>query len=424
MRKSNQSKEWKRKDTRPIRYNDCPATAIAIKKMKTNDTEICENKNDEDACRIPSIVDSHSIGKTNPMTRENLTTGSTIIQKKIDKKKQKQKKKKTTKKELDPQLIKIKLKERINVLSPSEKQTFEIEWNTFAVAESDEKAIAEKIVVEGKYGPMDEEEIKKVLDDTKITQINLWQAISLRSAYLQQKAMYRHAQLKRHAKKAHNQYTKGCTVLDLAKQLDQPPMNVFRIILSQMGWSKARIKVALRDPKKFDTRERAEFLAAETSDVVSMVSQAKISTNAEKFEDILSFWLEKKGIQFVRQKQLESEQKKEFGTAKVTPDFLLLDSVFINGLPCHWIDCKAFYGANLQFSIKKTRKQMRRYVDHWGPGAIVYLQGFSEIIRIPNCALLNAYGTLDDQILSELEKKNCAALNGVNRTLFQNTEKK
>ena len=235
---------------------------------------------------------------------------------------------------------------------------------------------------------------------------------------------YRHAQLKRHAKKAHNQYTKGCTILDLAKQLDQPPMNVFRIILSQMGWSKARIKVALRDPKKFDTRERAEFLAAETSDVVSMVSQAKISTNAEKFEDILSFWLEKKEIQFVRQKQLESEQKKEFGTAIVTPDFLLLDSVFINGLPCHWIDCKAFYGANLQFSIKKTRKQMRRYVDHWGPGAIVYLQGFSEKIRIPNCALLNAYGTLDDQILSELEKKNCAALNGVNRTLFQNTEKK
>ena len=189
MRKSNQSKEWKRKDTRPIRYNDCPATAIATKKMKTNDTEICENKNDEDACRVPSVVGSHSIGKTNPITRENLTTGSTIIQTKIDKKKQKQKKKKTTKKELDPQLIKIKLKERINVLSPSEKQTFEIEWNTFAVAESNEKAIAEKIVVEGKYGPMDEEEIKKVLDDTKITQINLWQAISLRSAYLQQKAM-------------------------------------------------------------------------------------------------------------------------------------------------------------------------------------------------------------------------------------------
>ena len=179
MKKYNRSKEWKRKGTRPIRYNDCPATAIATKKMKTNDTEICENKN----------VGSHSIGKTNPITRENLTTGSTIIQTKIDKKKQKQKKKKTTKKELDPQLIKIKLKERINVLSPSEKQTFEIEWNTFAVAESNEKAIAEKIVVEGKYGPMDEEEIKKVLDDTKITQINLWQAISLRSAYLQQKAM-------------------------------------------------------------------------------------------------------------------------------------------------------------------------------------------------------------------------------------------
>jgi hypothetical protein len=201
-------------------------------------------------------------------------------------------------------------------------------------------------------------------------------------------------------------------------------MNVFRTMLAEMKWSKIQIKTALRDPQKFEKREREEFLAAESSDVVSMVNQVEIHKNAEIFEDVLSAWLEKKGIRFVRQKQLETEQKEEFGSPVLTPDFLLLDSVIIDGISCHWIDCKAFYGCNLQFSIKKTKKQMTRYINHWGSGAIVYLQGFSEAIKIPNCVLLNAYGALDVDILSHLEEKNCAGLNKVATTVFDNTKEK
>jgi len=99
---------------------------------------------------------------------------------------------------------------------------------------------------------------------------------------------------------------------------------------------------------------------------------------------------------------LQDEQKQEFGKQILTPDFLLLDQVEINGVPCHWFDCKAYYGANLKFPIKKTRKQMARYIDHWGSGAIVYLEGFSEAIKIKDCALLNAYGVLDTNALSQL----------------------
>jgi len=328
------------------------------------------------------------------------------------------KKKKTKKKEVDPEFVKAKLKERINVLSDSERQIFQLEWASFAISESDEKAIADKFV-KGWYGPMDGQEIEQMRDHIKSTQMSILQVISLRSAYLQQKVMYRHQILKKQAKNAYNQYKKGVNVLDLAKDLDQPPMNVFRIILSQMKWSKAQIKRTLRDPHQFETRERKEFLAAESSDIVSMVNQVEIQKNAEIFEDVLSAWLKGKKIRFVRQKQLESEQKKEFGTAVLTPDFLLLDSVLINGVPCHWIDCKAFYGANLQFTIKKTNKQMKRYINHWGSGAIVYLQGFSEKIKISDCLLLNAYGALDVQTLSKLEEKNCTALNRVTTTVFQ-----
>lgn len=123
--------------------------------------------------------------------------------------------------------------------------------------------------------------------------------------------------------------------------------------------------------KKFKERERKEFLAAESADIVSMVNQADIHENSEEFEDALSAWLEQKGIRFVRQKELEKEQKQEFGKAILTPDFLLLDQVDINGVSCHWIDCKSYYGTNLRLGIKKTEKQMSRYINQWGCGAIV-----------------------------------------------------
>jgi len=410
LNKRSFGKNQLRKEKTLIRCKDCTSRSSSPprKKLKSG---IPESLNNNASTMVDSNGKNIAVGdkKFGELPSSNSNTKSRKIKDK--------KKKEPKKKEVDPEFVKAKLKERINVLSDSERQIFQLEWASFAISESDEKAIADKFV-KGWYGPMDGQEIEQMRDHIKSTQMTIWQVISLRSACLQQKGMYRHQILKKQAKNAYNQYKKGMNVLDLAKELDQPPMNVFRIILSQMKWSKAQIKRTLRDPHKFEARERKEFLAAESSDIVSMVNQVEIHKNAEIFEDVLSAWLKGKKIRFVRQKQLEKEQKKEFGTAVLTPDFLLLDSVLINGVPCHWIDCKAFYGANLQFTIKKTNKQMKRYIDHWGSGAIVYLQGFSEKIKINNCALLNAYGALDVKILSKLEEKNCTQLNRVTTTVF------
>jgi len=326
-------------------------------------------------------------------------------------------------KQLDPKLIKAKLKERINSIPQSEKNTIQLKWTSKTISTRDEKIVADKAVVKGYYGPLNAQQMTEIENHIESTQMTLSQAISLRSAYLQQKVMHRHETLRRQAKAVCNEYKKGQTILDLAKKRDQPPMNVFRVILSAMKWTKPKIKKALRDPTQFEERERKEFLAAESMDLVSMVNQDEIHEHSEIFEDLLSAWLDQKGIRFARQKELGTEQKKEFGKTILTPDFLLLDHVFINGTPCHWIDCKAFYGANLQFTIKKTRQQMARYIDHWGSGAIVYLQGFSEAIKIQDCALLNAYGALDIESLSKLEEKICAAKNRVSLTTFNDETK-
>ncbi len=335
----------------------------------------------------------------------------------------KQTTKKNEKKQLDPKRIQSKIKDRIKSIPLSKKNRIRLEWPSKSISARDEEIVASKVVVDGYYGPLDAEQKRNIESHVKSTEMSLSQALSLRSALLQQKAMHRCGSLRRQAKKVYNQYREGRTVLELAKKTDQPPMNVLRVILQQMKWSKEKVKKALRDPKQFENRERNEFLAAESMDLVSMVNQSEIHDYSDQFEDLLSDWLTQRKIRFVRQKQLEAEQKKEFGKAIVTPDFLILDQVLIDGIPCHWIDCKAFYGANLQFSIKNAKKQMARYINHWGSGAIVYLQGFSAEIKIHgDCALLNAYGALDVDLLSTLEAKICQAKNTVSSTTFNDGE--
>ena len=88
------------------------------------------------------------------------------------------------------------------------------------------------------------------------------------------------------------------------------------------------------------------------------------------------------------------EQQKEHGRPIRTPDILFLDHVTINGSPVAWIDAKHFYGADVDFQRKKTKKQMTRYMDEWGSGAIVYRHGFSENLFIPGVSMLDA-GPLD-----------------------------
>ena len=72
------------------------------------------------------------------------------------------------------------------------------------------------------------------------------------------------------------------------------------------------------------------------------------------------------------------------------PDLLLLDDVRINGIPCAWIDAKHFFGADLKFPKKKTQKQVDRYVNEYGQGAIVYRHGFCQSLELNGAIQLDA----------------------------------
>jgi len=271
---------------------------------------------------------------------------------------------------------------------------FSFSWPTSPVPLKEEADMAKVVIRKGEFGWLDDARVDEIAEIVKERNMTLDQVLSLRSALLQQKTVYGHGRLKSRSKVLLRLYNEGVNVVDLSKRFDFPPMNIFRVILAEKKWSKSRIKESLRTPSKLSKREREEFEMAEAADRVSNVDQTETHIRADLFEDILSDWFESKGVRIRRQPEMVTEQKKELGRPVRTPDILFLDLVEINGKPIAWIDAKHFYGADVDFQRKKMVKQMNRYIEEWGSGAIVYRHGFSENLFIPGCTLLGA-DTLD-----------------------------
>ena len=272
----------------------------------------------------------------------------------------------------------------------SEPKTFSFEWTTAPVPLKDEESMAGKVMKKGEFGWLDDARVDEIAEIAKGFDMTLEQALSLRSALLQQKTVYGHGRLRSQSKNMLRLYKEGVSVVDLSKRFDFPPMNIFRIILAEMRWSKSKIKEHLRQPSRLSERERAEFEAAEAADRVSNVDQGESQERADLFEDILADWFEEQGVRLRRQPEMVKEQKQDLGRPVRTPDILFLDHVEINGKPVAWIDAKHFYGADVDFQRKKMAKQMARYIEEWGSGAVVYRHGFSANLFMPGCLLLDA----------------------------------
>ena len=278
-------------------------------------------------------------------------------------------------------------------------KSFSFEWYTNPVPLKDEENASKIVVERGEFGWLEEKRVDEIAQKIDSLNINLDQALSLRSALLQQKTVFSHHRMRSKGKQLRRLYDEGVSIVDLSRKFDFPPMNIFRTVLSEKGWSKARIKSNFKEPTKFKKREREEFEKAEAADRVSNVDQSETHEKADLFEDILADWFEEKGVKLRRQPEMVAEQNQEHGRPIRTPDLLFLDHVEINGEPIAWIDAKHYYGADVEFQRKKMAKQMTRYIDEWGYGAVVYRHGFSENMYIPGCILLDA-NQLD---LSKLE---------------------
>jgi len=271
-----------------------------------------------------------------------------------------------------------------------EAKHFSFDWKVSPVALKEEAIMADEVIRKGEFGWLDDERVEEIAQIVKQHKMSLDQALSLRSALLQQKTVYGHGRLQSRSKALARLYKEGVSIVDLSKRFDFPPMNIFRIVLGELKWSKSKIKECLRTPSKLPKRERKEFEEAEAADRVSNVDQSEVQVKADKFEDILSDWFEEQGVKLRRQPEMVREQSAQHGRPVATPDILFLDHVEINGNPVAWIDAKHFYGADVKFQRKKMAAQMSRYINEWGSGAVVYRHGFSANLFMPGCTLLDA----------------------------------
>ena len=270
-------------------------------------------------------------------------------------------------------------------------QNVKLKWKLKPVPKQVEREVHEIVCRPGEFGFLDDERVDEIAELLEKKPISLEQALSLRAALNQEKAVFSHGRLQRRATEMRRKYDGGESVLSLSKRYDFPPVNLFRAILSARNWSKNRIKETLREPdRKLNERDLREFRKAEAEDRVTHVNQSETHHAADLFEKVLCDHFETHGVRFRTQTDLLKEQVEAEGRPVRTPDLLMLDHVEINGVPVAWIDAKHFYGANLSFQRKKTQKQVNRYVEEWGHGAIIYRHGFCDGLKLKGAILLDA----------------------------------
>jgi len=285
--------QWKRNQNRVRSCKSCVLAEkpkSASKKQRLDeDSSTTETETENDA----STVDSE---------HQKDTSGKSKTQQQSGKKPKKETKQKF---ENDPAVIKRMLTERLNNFPKNrERMSFQFDWDSAPISQEDESNMASYIIVKGCYGRMTKQEkddLAKYIENSS-TRMVASQAISLRSALLQQKSMFRHAHLQKNAKALFEKYQAGESILRLSQDFDYPPMNAFRTMLAMSGHGKTKIKKCLRDPKKeLNARDQREYAEAESADSVSNVNQQITREFADMFEDIISSFLKKKGICFVRQ---------------------------------------------------------------------------------------------------------------------------
>lgn len=265
-----------------------------------------------------------------------------------------------------------------------------IEWRTTPIKRNTERQACDLVMIPGEWGFLDEEQVDGIAARIKKHNMSVDQGLSLRKALMQEKAVYGHHKMMGRSNTFQKRYENGESVLQLSRRFDFPPVAIFRAILTARGWSKVKIRDSLRSPDKYLTaRDAKEFREAEEKDRVTNVDQGETAVRADLFEVVVQNFLDKKGIKYRRQEDLLKEQQKEHGRPLNTPDFLIMDELKINGKFIAWIDAKNFYGANVSFAKKKTKKQMNRYIDEWGAGAIVYRHGFCDGMKIPGVLMLD-----------------------------------
>lgn len=169
-------------------------------------------------------------------------------------------------------------------------------------------------------------------------------------------------------------WKKGMSITDIARKNNIPATLMVTILLKEMGIPKRSFM------KNIDTypdrRLRSEVKKAMQSDhFFSPQAHHLHAAKGKMGEKILETWLKEQEVDFMTEEDL-----RESGETK-TPDFLLKESLDIDGTEVNWIESKALFG-DIKEHQYYLKKQFNDYGENYGAGMVVYWYGFIDSISL------------------------------------------
>jgi hypothetical protein len=211
--------------------------------------------------------------------------------------------------------------------------------------------------------------------------------LSIRATQMRTHMILHHKNLTINKNKIITDYNNGINILELSKKYDGSPLNLLRIIFQ----SKYNTKLTklIKHTKLLSKHDSTQLNIAINNDAYALVNQDEVLKKADEFEKSIEIILKKLKIKYKTQKELAVEQTKESDKPSNTPDFLILDDLYINGKKINWIDAKNFYGSNSKFIKLKIIKQTKKYIDKWGFGSIIFNLGFCSDLSFESILLID-----------------------------------
>lgn len=211
--------------------------------------------------------------------------------------------------------------------------------------------------------------------------------LSIRANLMRAHMIINHKKVISSEAKIISDYNNGMGVLELSTKYDGSPLNILRLVFS-FKYEKKLTKL-IKSNDILSSRDAAQLDLAISNDLYALINQDQILKKSADFELKIQDILDKLGVRYKTQDQLAQEQIKKFEKATNTPDFLILDNLWINGQKINWIDAKNFYGLNTHYIRKRIREQTKKYLDAWGTGSIIFNLGFGSGLKIPGILFID-----------------------------------
>ena len=163
-------------------------------------------------------------------------------------------------------------------------------------------------------------------------------------------------------------------------------MTIIRYVFDNIYHKKLK---ELLSSKKLSSYDQDQFNLAEQNDIYVTLDQVDQGNESIKFEKLIEEFLIKNKVDYKTQEQLTEEQQIKYGKAINTPDFFITSELIINSNKINWIDAKNFYGSNIDFIVSKIKKQIKKYLENYGSGCLIFNHGFNSELKFQNVLILD-----------------------------------